>query len=102
MSPLAYLVPTARLMTRLNDRLLTRIRSDVEAELRRKPLSRFLLQSSIAEMLDDRMDELDSAWRAFDVRIPVLISYRLDSHTLQTDSLPDSFAREVGETGYVR
>ncbi|KAI0760999.1 hypothetical protein BD413DRAFT_486754 [Trametes elegans] len=47
--------------------LLKEIRTDVECELRRKPLSRFLLQNSIAEKLEDRMDQLNSAWHSFDV-----------------------------------
>ncbi|KAI0671370.1 hypothetical protein C8Q78DRAFT_973142 [Trametes maxima] len=47
--------------------LFTRIREDVETYSRRSSLSRFFLQSSIADLIDDRMDQLDSVWRAFDV-----------------------------------
>ncbi|KAI0351734.1 hypothetical protein OH77DRAFT_1410549 [Trametes cingulata] len=47
--------------------LLQRIGEDVESHLKRTALSRFLLQASIAQLLEDRMDQLDSAWRAFDV-----------------------------------
>ncbi|KAI0749236.1 hypothetical protein C8Q80DRAFT_1101509 [Daedaleopsis nitida] len=49
--------------------LLGRIQTDVDRQLRRKPLTRFFHQSSIAATLDDHIDALDSAWRAFDVRL---------------------------------
>ncbi|KAH9885817.1 hypothetical protein C8Q73DRAFT_296912 [Cubamyces lactineus] len=65
--------------------LLTRIRNDVEAELKRKPLSRFLLQSSIADMLDDRMDELDSAWRAFDTACLIALRMKLERQAMYDD-----------------
>ncbi|KAI0331817.1 hypothetical protein GY45DRAFT_546077 [Cubamyces sp. BRFM 1775] len=65
--------------------LLTRIRNDVEVELKRKPLSRFLLQSSIAEMLDDRMDALDSAWRAFDTACLIALRTKLERQAMYDD-----------------
>ena len=49
-------------------RLLMRIKKDVEKQSRLSPLVRFLRRASIAEMLDDHIDALDSAWRTFDVR----------------------------------
>ena len=50
-------------------RLLERIHHDVEKQLRRKPLGCFFHRSSIATLLDDYVDALDSTWRSFDVGV---------------------------------
>ncbi|KAI0715770.1 hypothetical protein C8T65DRAFT_707497 [Cerioporus squamosus] len=49
--------------------LISRIRGDVEKQLRRTALDRFFHRASIATILDDHIDGLDSAWRAFDLRL---------------------------------
>ncbi|KAI0649495.1 hypothetical protein C8Q79DRAFT_516860 [Trametes meyenii] len=66
--------------------LLIRVREDVEAYSRRNSLSRFLLQSSIADLIDDRMDQLDSVWRAFDTACLIALRTKMERQALYDDS----------------
>lgn len=60
--------------------MLTQIQKDVELQLRRTPLARFLLQGSVTELLEDRIHQFETAWRAFDVRFPS-VTFRLSAHS---------------------
>ncbi|KAI0366154.1 hypothetical protein BV20DRAFT_1055891 [Pilatotrama ljubarskyi] len=58
---------------------------DVEVQLKRTPLSRFLLQGSISQLLDEHIDRLDSAWRAFDTSCLIALRMKLERQAVYDD-----------------
>lgn len=82
-------------------RLLTRVQQDVELQLRRKPLARFFLQGSITEMLEDRTHQIETAWRAFDVRVVSMRCCRgAHYETFQTACLISLRMKAVSQSVY--
>ncbi|TFK80630.1 hypothetical protein K466DRAFT_503588 [Polyporus arcularius HHB13444] len=65
--------------------LLSRIRSDVEKELRRTSLDRFFHRASIATILDNHIDALDSAWRAFDTACLIALRTKMERQATYDD-----------------
>ncbi|EJF58589.1 hypothetical protein DICSQDRAFT_66645 [Dichomitus squalens LYAD-421 SS1] len=74
--------------------LMDRIRSEVEKQLRRSALSRLLHQASISSTLEDHLDALDSAWRAFDTACLIALRMKMERQALYDDrsqvSLPQA------------
>ncbi|RPD53111.1 hypothetical protein L227DRAFT_604744 [Lentinus tigrinus ALCF2SS1-6] len=65
--------------------LISRIRGDVERQLRRTALDRFLHRASIATILDDHIDALDSAWRAFDTACLIALRAKMEKQAMYDD-----------------
>lgn len=83
-------------------RLLSRISDDVDKQLRRSAFDRFLHRASIANMLDDHIDALDSAWRTFDASNSRERKYWVFVLITILDCLSDGTSCEDGKTGNVR
>ena len=85
-------------------RLLLVIKKDVEKQSLLSPLVRLLRWASIAEMLDDHIDALDSAWRTFDVRASASSWYTsyFVAHSVSADCVLDRASEERETAGVIR